>query len=84
MDSLILAAENFEQVDEIEENLDENLFLNFMRKIPIWEFYCISKQEYQKMAEGEKRKKISQYYSAMRSRNVPAGEFYFIYFLFRY
>ena len=75
MDSLMKAAENFEQVDRIEEDLDESLFLNFMRKLPIWEFYCISKQDYQKMAEGEKRKKISQYYSAMKSRQVPDGEF---------
>ena len=77
------AAENFEQVETIEQDLDENLFLNFMRKLPIWEFYCISKQDYQKMAEGEKRKKISQYYSAMKSRHVvPDGEFYFLIFTF--
>lgn len=74
MDSLLTAAENFEQVEKTEEDLDETLFLNFMRKVPIWEFYCISKQEYQKMAEGEKRKKISHYYSAMKSRHVPDGE----------
>ena len=74
MDSLMKVAENFEQVENIEEDLDETLFLNFMRKVPIWDFYCISKQEYQKMAEGEKRKKISQYYSSMKSRHVPDGE----------
>ena len=75
MDSLIKASENFEQVNNIEETLDESLFLEYMRKVPIWDFFCVSKQEYLKMAEEEKKKKISQYYSAMQSRHVPDGEF---------
>ena len=57
MDSLIKAAENFEQVTNIEETLDESLFLEYMRKVPIWDFFCVSKQDYLKMAEEEKRKK---------------------------
>ena len=82
MDSLIKASENFEQVNNIEETLDESLFLEYMRKVPIWEFFCVSKQEYLKMAEEEKKKKISQYYSAMQSRHVPDGEFFiFIFYL---
>ena len=82
MDSLIKASENFEQVNNIEETLDESLFLEYMRKVPIWDFFCISKQEYLKMAEEEKKKKISQYYSAMQSRHVPDGEFFiFIFYL---
>ena len=81
MDSLIKASENFEQVNNIEETLDESLFLEYMRKVPIWDFFCVSKQEYLKMAEEEKKKKISQYYSAMQSRHVPDGEF-FIFILY--
>ena len=81
MDSLIKASENFEQVNNIEETLDESLFLEFMRKVPIWDFFCISKQEYLKMAEEEKKQKISQYYSAMQSRRVPDGEFLIIFYL---
>ena len=76
------AAENFEQVNNIEESLDESLFLEFMRKVPIWDFFCVSKQDYIKMAEEEKRSKISQYYSAMKSRHVPDGEFIFFYFFY--
>lgn len=57
MDSLIKASENFEQVDNIEETLDESLFLEYMRKVPIWDFFCVKKQEYLKMAEEEKKKK---------------------------
>lgn len=75
MDSLIKASVNFEQVNNIEETLDESVFLEFMNKVPIWDFYCVTKQEYLKMAEEEKKQKISQYYSAMKSRRVPDGEF---------
>ena len=81
MDSLIKASENFEQVNNIEETLDESKFLEYMRKVPIWDFFCVSKQEYLKMAEEEKKKRISQYYSAMQSRQVPDGEF-FIFILY--
>ena len=82
MDSLIKASENFEQVNNIEETLDESKFLEYMRKVPIWDFFCVSKQEYPKMAEEEKKIKISQYYSAMQSRHVPDGEFLIFLFLF--
>ena len=76
MDSLMKAAENFvDEAPRSEENFDEALFLEFMRKVPIWEFFCISKQVYLNMTEQEKREKISQYYSAMKTRHVPAGEF---------
>ena len=75
MDTLMKAAENFvDEAPRSEENFDETLFLEFMRKVPIWEFYCVSKQVYLKMTEQEKREKISQYYSAMKTRHVPAGE----------
>lgn len=76
MDAIMKAAENFvEEAPRVEENFDENLFLEYMTKIPIWEFYCISKQVYLKLTEQEKREKISHYYSAMKTRHVPAGEF---------
>ena len=79
MDSLIKASENFEQVKNIEETLNESLFLEFMRKVPIWDFFCIDKEEYLKMTEEEKKQKISHYYSAMQSRRVPDGEFFIFY-----
>ena len=75
MDSLLKAAENFVDEPKTDETFDESLFVEFMRKIPIWEFFCISKQVYLNMAEKEKRDKISRYYSAMKNRHVPAGEF---------
>ena len=82
MDSLMKAAENFvEETSKSEETFDGSLFVEFMRKVPIWEFFCITKQVYLNMTEQEKRDKISSYYSAMKNRHVPAGEFY-IYFIF--
>ena len=82
------AAENFvEETSKPEETLDENLFVEFMRKVPIWEFFCVSKQVYLDMAEKEKRDKVSKYYSAMKNRHVPAGEFHLylsFYFFFYY
>ena len=62
------AAENFEQKTSIEESLDEKLFLNFMKKVAIWDYFAITKQTYLAMSEQEKREKISKYYSDMKSR----------------
>ena len=74
------AAENFvEETSKPEETFDESLFVEFMRKVPIWEFFCITKQVYLNMTEQEKRDKISSYYSAMKNRHVQAGEFLFLY-----
>ena len=67
MDSLIKAAENFEQTSTV-ENFDEKIFLQFMKKVVIWEFFGITKQAYLALSEQEKRDKISKYYSDMISR----------------
>ena len=61
------AAENFEQAT-VEEAFDENLFIEFMKKVAIWDYFAITKQTYLAMSEQEKRDKISRYYSDMKSR----------------
>ena len=77
MDSLIKAAENFEQTSTV-ENFDEKIFLQFMKKVVIWEFF--TKQAYLAFSEQEKRDKISKYYSDMISRqSSSSGEFSFTY-----
>ena len=82
MDSLMKAAENFvEKTSSAEENFDESLFVEFLKKVPIWEFYCITKQAYLVMSEQEKRERISKYYSDMKIRHVAMGEFHLISFL---
>ena len=79
MDSLIKAAENFEQTSTV-ENFDEKIFLQFMKKVVIWEFFGITKQAYLALSEQEKRDKISKYYSDMISRkSSSSGEFSFTY-----
>lgn len=73
MESLLKASQNFEQVSD---EFDEKLFIEFMKQITIWNFFGISKDKYLAMPEEEKRVKISQYYSDMKSRG--AGEFCFV------
>ena len=53
------AAENFEQAT-VEEAFDENLFIEFMKKVAIWDYFAISKQTYLAMSEKEKRDRISK------------------------
>ena len=73
MESLLKVSQNFEQVSD---EFDEKLFIEFMKQITIWNFFGISKDKYLAMPEEEKRVKISQYYSDMKSRG--AGEFCFV------
>ena len=80
MDSLIKAAENFDQKSSVEEPLDEKLFVQFMKKVAIWEFYGITKQAYLSMSEQEKRDRISKYYFDMKSRQ-NTGEFIYFFCL---
>ena len=72
MDSLIKASQNFEQVSN---EFDEKVFIEFMKQITMWDFFGISKEQYLAIPEQEKRVKISQYYSDMRSKST--GEFFF-------
>ena len=39
-----------------------------MKKVAIWDYFAISKQNYLVMSEKEKRERISKYYSEMKSR----------------
>ena len=73
MDSLLKVSENFEQVSN---EFDEKLFVEFMKKITIWDFYGISKEQYLAIPEQEKRFKVCQYYSDMKSKQ-STGEFVF-------
>ena len=74
MDSLVKASENFEQVTN---ESDEKLFVEFMKKITIWDFFGISKEQYLAIPEQEKRFKISQYYSDMKSKQSTGKSMFF-------
>ena len=71
MDLLLKATENFEQV-----NFDQETFLEFMKRVTIWEYFGLSKDSYLALPESEKRLKICQYYSDMKSKSV-GGKFSF-------
>ena len=46
-----------------------------MKQVTIWDYYGLSKDKYLALPEPEKRVKISQYYSDMKSKG--AGKFFF-------
>ena len=87
MENLMKAAENFEQAT-VEEAFDENLFIEFMKKVAIWDYFAISKQTYLAMSEKEKTDRISEYYCDMKSRQSTGKQYKFFYlfilFLFEY
>ena len=78
MDSLIKAAENFEQTSAV-ENFDEKIFVEFMKKVAIWDYFGITKQVYLAMSEQEKRDKISKHYFDMKSRQSTGELFHFLF-----
>ena len=59
MDNILKAAENF-QVAAVEESINESLFLEFMNKVAIWDYYGITKAHYLTLGESEKRDKINK------------------------
>ena len=73
MHSLVKASENFEQVT----NESDELFVEFMKKITIWDFFGITKEQYLAIPEQEKRFKISQYYSDMKSKQSTGKSMFF-------
>ena len=77
------AAENFEQAT-VEEALDENLFIEFMKKVAIWDYFAISKQAYLSLSEKENRDKISKYYSDMNARRSSGKRLLFFLFYLKY
>ena len=84
MENLMKAAENFEQAT-VEEAFDENLFIEFMKKVAIWDYFAISKQAYLSLSEKEKRDKISKYYSDMNARESSGKRlFFFVLFHLKY
>ena len=77
------AAENFEQAT-VEEAFDENLFIEFMKKVAIWDYFAISKQAYLSLSEKENRDKISKYYSDMNARRSSGKRLFFFLFYLKY
>ena len=81
MENILKAAENF-QVAPVEETINESLFLEFMNKVAIWDYFGISKAHYLTLSESEKRDKITKYYLDMKSRNNMGKMYIFLFFIF--
>ena len=79
MDSLIKSADNFHQLAPGEE-IKQELFVEFMNKIAIWDYYGVSREAYLTLSDVEKRERISKYCFDMKSRS-SGGKTYFLFFV---
>ena len=68
MDSLIKAADNFQSASA--EKIKQELFVEFVNKMPIWDYYSVSREQYLALSDAEKRERISRYYFDMKSRST--------------
>ena len=68
MDSLMKAIDNY-QVAPSNEQIDEGLFLQYMNKLPIWDYFGVSREVYLAFSDTDKRAKINSYYYDMKSRS---------------
>ena len=55
MDNLIRAADNFQGSAASVEEIKHDLFVEFMNKIPIWDYYGVSRASYLALHGAEKR-----------------------------
>ena len=74
MDKLITMADN------VQEDIDANLFSEFMKKVTAWDYVSITRESYLALSHDEKEKLITRHYSDMKSRS--SGKFYFILFIY--
>ena len=81
MENILKAAENF-QIATVKESINESLFLEFMNKVAIWDYFGISKAHYLTLAESEKRDKITTYYLDMKSCNNMGKMYIFLFLIF--
>ena len=47
-------------------DFDEHLFQQFMIKDPVWDFHCISRDEYLQTSKGDKEEFLLKYYNQMK------------------
>ena len=81
MENILKAAKTF-QVVTVEESINENLFLEFMNKVAIWNYFGITKVHSLTLAESEKGNKITKYYLDMKSCNNTGKMHIFLFFIF--
>ena len=66
MESLIKASEQHQAVAK-EEKINTDLFNEFMKKIIVWDYSCISREHYLSLPNHEKQSMIKKCYYDMKS-----------------
>ena len=69
MDSLIAASESFYDNSK-EEEVNVELFKNFMKHITIWDYSCITREHYLSLSNQEKEVLLKKYYFDMKKKDV--------------
>ena len=80
----MLAAAKFESETTVEKTFDENLFIEFMKKVTIWDYFAITKAHYLTLPEEEKKDKISRYYSDMKQERLVVSFLFLCFFVLFY
>ena len=79
MNDLIRVADNFQGSTTSVEDIKQELFVEFMNKIPIWECCGFTKESYLALADAEKREKIIKYYFDIKSRGDGKNSSFFLF-----
>ena len=78
MDNLIKAADNFQGSSASVEEIKQNHFVEFINKIPIWDYYAVSREFYLALHDAEKREKIIKYYFDRKSTSDGKNLFFLV------
>ena len=78
LDNLISTADNFKSAPA--EEIKQDLFLKFMNKLAIWDYYGVSRDAWLALSDLDKIEKINRYYFDMKSRS-SSGKNCFILFV---
>ena len=69
MDKWLQEAEKQASNQSSCQNLEfrEKLFQQFMSKNPLWDFHCITQEEYLQKTKSEKEQLLSSYYAQLKN-----------------
>ena len=69
MDKLLQVADKqaYNQTSSQNFEFDENLFQQFVCKNPLWDYHCMTQEEYLQKTKSEKEQLLSTYYINMKN-----------------
>ena len=79
MENLIKASEQYQAVAK-EEGINVELFNTFMNKITVWDYLCISREQYLSLPNHQKETMIKKNYCDMKCR-ISSKKFIFAFCL---